>query len=171
MRAIAAVLALLMTAPAASAAWFAHLDSAGKLMIVGVSQDPDGVSSALTLTCADQKFTIDVTTRNVGKPEDLPSYEGAKIILGYKTRDGEQQKLGLDGKPVILPGDVLAIQSTLTVDQTQAVYQSIGGGYRLDVELVQPELQTDIGVKKFYAEGFTVALMAIHDHCQGMEAD
>lgn len=54
--AVATLVAFMMFATSGSAAWFARLDSGDRLAITGIATDKDGVSSTVTLTCADGRF-------------------------------------------------------------------------------------------------------------------
>ncbi|MEH0293039.1 hypothetical protein V6R98_14510 [Agrobacterium sp. CCNWLW71] len=71
----------------------------------------------------------------------------------------------MDGTPQVFVGGILGIVSTLTAEQSQAIYQSISRGYRLDVELIHPELIHDIGLKKVFSENYVQAFMGIREHC------
>ncbi|WP_245440070.1 hypothetical protein [Mesorhizobium sp. Z1-4] len=152
----------------AHAEWFAHLDSADRLIITGVATNNDGLLSALMLTCVGGRLVAEISTQHNADSDDLPFYTGTKVVLGYKTREGAPRKMGLDGTPVVLPGGILGIVVALSDEQSEAIYTSIGRGNRLDVELVHPELIYDVGVKKVYSGGFTTAFLAMHDHCSGL---
>jgi primosomal replication protein N len=165
-RMILGAVATIILSGQTNAAWFARLDSASNLVVTGFATDSGGLSSMVTLTCKAAKFGIEISTNmNAGK-EDLPLYAGNKIVLSYKTEDGEVRKLGVEGTPTQVGGG-LSFRSSLSSEQSQAIYRSIGKGYRLDVELVHPELATESGVKQVFSEGFVRALLAIQEHCGG----
>lgn len=162
-------IATAMTATPSWAAWFARLDSANKLVVTGIATDKDGVASTVTLTCDAGRFGLEVLTRFNAQDDDLPIYTGTKIVLAYKTKEGEVRKMGVEGTPKVFVGDVLGIVAALSVEQSQAVYRSIARGYRLDVELIHPELIHDVGLKQVFSEGFVQALLGISEHCEGFK--
>lgn len=137
---IAAAFVSILSGAPANAAWFARLDSAGKLVVTGIAKDADDVSSTVTLICHKDKFSLEILTRNSAEQDDLPIFVGTKVALSYKIKGGEVRKMGLEGTPQVFVGGILGIVSTLTAEQSQAIYQSISRGYRLDVELIHPEL-------------------------------
>lgn len=167
-RMILAAVATMMLSEQTHAAWFARLDSASKLVVTGFATDSDGLSSTVTLTCNAAKFGIEISTNMNAGQEDLPLYAGTKIVLSYKTKDGEARKLGIEGTPIQVGGG-LGLVGSLSGEQSQAIYKSIGKGYRLDVELIHPELMNDARVKQVFSEGFVRALLAIHEHCEGFQ--
>jgi hypothetical protein len=158
-------------ATSANAEWFARLDSGNKLIVTGVATDDNGVLSAITLTCDSNRLKAEVLTLQNASMDDLPTYKGVKVILGYKTRQGDKLRMGLDGEPVPLLGNALGIVSTLTEEQSQALYTSISRGNRLDMELVHPDLDPDVttNAKKVYSGGFPQAGQAMREHCAGFE--
>ncbi|MBB2713323.1 hypothetical protein N2597_11295 [Rhizobium sophoriradicis] len=135
---------------------------------MGVAINPDETTTATYLTCNGSLLTFEVLTVNSAKPNELADYQGAKIVLGYKTREGDQRKVALDGKPIVSAGDALSIRASMTAEQSAAIATSIGRGSRLDVEIVHPELSTDMGVKKVFSGGFTTALLAMAAECPGL---
>jgi hypothetical protein len=162
---LTAALILAVIATDSSAAWFARVDSGGKLVITGVAVNPDETNTAVFLTCSGETFDIEVLTVLYVKSDELSYFKGTKVILGYKTKTGDERKMGLDGEPGVSAGGALSIRATLTSEQSSAINDSIGRGRRLDVELVHPELTDDKGVKKVLAEGFTTMMLAIAAEC------
>jgi hypothetical protein len=155
----------------ARADWFARLDNSNQLVITGVATEDSGILSTITLTCDKGRFKAEVLTLQNATKEDLPNYEGVKVIFAYKTRQGDKLKMGLDGEPVLLLGNGLGIVSNLTEEQSKALYTSIVRGNRLDMELVHPDLDPDITTtpKKIYSGGFTQFALAMSEHCPGFE--
>lgn len=158
-------------ANSASADWFARLDSNNKLVLTAVATDENGILSAITLTCDSSRLKAEILTLQNATNDELSNYQGVKVILGYKTRQGEKLKMGLDGEPVLMLGNALGIVSTLTEEQSQALYTSISRGNRLDLELVHPDLDTDVtaNAKKVYSGGFPQAGQAMREHCPDFE--
>ncbi|MBO9172239.1 hypothetical protein [Rhizobium sp. L245/93] len=165
---IAVVLCFSMSSETASATWFARIDSGGKLIVTGVATNPDTTNTAVYLTCSGKLLTIEVLTINNAQADDLPTYRGTKIILGYKTRDGDQKKMGLDAEPIVSAGGALSIRATITEEQSAAIYTSVARGTKLDVELVHPELSEDTGIKRVLADGFSTTLSAMAANCPGL---
>lgn len=165
---IAAIIATSSVADA-NADWFARFDSSNRLVVTGVATDDNGVLSPITLTCDGNRLTAEILTLQNATKEDVPTYEGVKVKLGYKAKNGDKQKMGLDSAPVLLPGNALGIVSVLSADQSQAIYTALGRGSRVDLELVHPELDPDITTKKVYAWGSSQALLSMHEHCPGLE--
>ncbi|WP_343226780.1 hypothetical protein [Rhizobium laguerreae] len=165
--AVAAVMTSGLSAlPATShAEWFARTDIGGRLVLTGIAVNPDKTSTATYLICDGALLTLEVLTVNSAKPAELPDYKGTKIVLGYKTREGDQRKVGLDGEPIISAGDALSIRASLTAEQSSAIAASIGRGYRLDVEIIHPELSADRGVKIVSSGASITALQAIAAGC------
>ncbi|MDK4728765.1 hypothetical protein [Rhizobium phaseoli] len=163
----AAILAAVTTP--ASADWFARTDSGGELVMTGLAVNPDATNTAVYLTCKGNLLNFEVLTVNSAKADDLPDYSGTKIVLGYKTREGDQRKLGLDGKPIVSAGNALSIEANLSAEQSAAIATSVARGNRLDVEVVHPELSADKGVKKVFSGAFTTALRAMFDGCPGLK--
>ncbi|EJC75757.1 hypothetical protein Rleg10DRAFT_5602 [Rhizobium leguminosarum bv. trifolii WSM2012] len=168
-RIVIAAIILAGIATNASAAWFARVDSGGKLVITGVAVNPDETNTAVYLTCRGETFDIEVLTVFNAKSYELSYFKGTKVILGYKTKTGDEKKMGLDGEPVVSAGGALSIRATLTGEQSSAINDSIGRGYRLDVELVHPELTDDTGVKKVLTEGFATMTLAIAAECPAIK--
>ncbi|MGO6853884.1 hypothetical protein ACCS68_26220 [Rhizobium beringeri] len=166
---IAAITVTCMMTTSASADWFARTDSGGKLILTGVVVNPDDTTTAVYLTCSDNVLNFEVLTVNNAKASELPEYKGTKIVLGYKTREGEHRKLGLDGEPIVSAGDALSIKANLAPDQSAAIATSVARGNRLDVEIVHPALSADKGVKKVFSGGFTTALRAMLVGCPGLK--
>ncbi|NTG00806.1 hypothetical protein G6L33_11210 [Agrobacterium rhizogenes] len=166
---LAALISSCLFSSEASATWFARTDSGGKLLVTGVAENPDQSVASVYLTCEGSIVSVEVLTEMNAPAVDIADYNGTKIVLGYKTKDGEAKKMGLNGEPVLSAGDGVAIRAKLTAEQSSALYNSIGRGRRLDVELIHPELTDDTGVKKVMADGFTSALMAMSKACPGLE--
>ncbi|MBY3441605.1 hypothetical protein HFN83_02885 [Rhizobium laguerreae] len=166
---IAAVTITGMMTTSASADWFARTDSGGKLILTGVAVNPDDTTTAVYLTCSNSLLNFEVLTVNNAQAGELPDYAGTKIVLGYKTREGDQRKLGLDGEPIVSAGNALSIKARLNADQSAAIATSVARGNRLDVEIVHPELSADKGVKKVFSGGFTTALHAMVVGCPGLK--
>ncbi|MBY3123480.1 hypothetical protein [Rhizobium laguerreae] len=166
---VAFFVAIFLSATSVSAAWFARLDSGGRLVVTGVAVNPDETNTAVYLTCSGETFDIEVLTVFNAKSDELSYFKGTKVILGYKTKTGDEKKMGLDGEPVVSAGGALSIRANLTSEQSSAINDSIGRGRRLDVELVHPELTDDKGVKKVLAEGFTTMTLAIAAECPSIK--
>ena len=170
MRALCALIVLAsVIATSAYADWFTRLDSAGRLVVTGIAVDENRLLSAVTLSCSDGELYAEITTTHNAREDDRQYYFGTKVIFTYKTRDGEIRKLGLDGTPLIQPGNVLAITAKLTNEQSRAIYTSIGVGNRLDVELIHPNLIYETGVKTVYSSGFPQALQGMYHYCPGLD--
>lgn len=92
-----------------------------------------------------------------------------KIAISYKRKGGELRKVGLEASPRLSAGGGLVIAGELSPEQSRSVYDSIARGYRLDVELLHPELIHDIGVKKIFNENFVQAALSIRDNCSGFK--
>ncbi|CAN7261362.1 hypothetical protein LJR098_001090 [Rhizobium sp. LjRoot98] len=165
--ALAATIIATLISSEASAAWFARLDSAGKLVVTGVATNPDATSTAIYLTCNGNRLDIEVLTVMNAKPDELTYFKGTKMLLGYKIK-GDQKELGVDAEPVVSAGGALSIRADLTPEQSGAIADSIGRGYRLDVAVVHPELGDDKGFKAVMSEGFTTATLALAEHCPGL---
>jgi hypothetical protein len=168
--AVATLVAFMMFATSGSAAWFARLDSGDRLAITGIATDKDGVSSTVTLTCADGWFAVEVLTRSNAQLVDLSSYSGTKVAISYKVRGGEVKKMQVEGVPKLVAGGILGIVSDLSVEQSRAVFASIARGYPLDIEIAHPDLIYDVGRKHIAAENFSQATIATSDHCQGLKS-
>lgn len=164
----AALILAVMTAEA-SAAWFARLDSGGKLIITGVAVNPDQTNTAVYLTCTGSRFNIEVLTVFNAKADELSYFKGTKVYLGYKTKTGDKKKMVLNGEPVVSAGGALSIRADLDDEESSAIYNSIGRGNRLDVELAHAELTDDKGVKMVFAEGFSTTTLAISAECPGVK--
>ncbi|MBA1343962.1 MULTISPECIES: hypothetical protein [Rhizobium] len=168
-RVLSIILGLLTTASQAEAEWFPRLDDNGKLVVSGVAVDPDGVTNGLFLTCEDDTLTFTVLTFFTSSADDLKTYSGTKVTFASRTKEGDPVKIGTDGTPVLLPANILAIQTKLSAEQSSLVYHFIGRGQRIDIELVHPDLASDRGVKKVFALGTNTALLAIHEACPGIK--
>lgn len=166
---VAAIAIATSLASSADANWFARLDSAGRLIVSGIATDDNSIMSPITLTCADGRLTAEVLTQLNTTKEELPTYAAAKIILGYKTANGDKTKMGLDAEPVLVTGNALGLVSKLSVEQSQAIYTAISHGTRIDLELVHPQFDYDLTPKKIYAAGSTQAYRAMNEHCPALE--
>ncbi len=153
---------------AAYASWFARSDGAGKLVLTGVAINPDETNAVMYLTCEGDRLDIEAVTAFSAKQSELESYQGAKIILGYKTKDGERRRLGLDGEPRVLPGHTLSLVAHMSTDQSSKIASAIARGDRLDFELVHPELGSDLGVKKVFNDTL-VSSFALREQCPGVK--
>lgn len=163
------VITIAVTPTAALPNWFARTDSGGKLILTGVAVNPDETLTAVYLTCSENLLNFEVLTVNSANADELPDYAGTKIVLGYKTREGDPRKLGLDGEPIVSAGNALSIETRLDADQSTAIATSVARGNRLDVEIVHPELSADKGVKKVFSGGFTTVLHAMVVGCAGLK--
>ena len=164
-----AIATSLASTSSAEASWFARLDSAGRLIVTGIATDENSILSPITLTCADGRLTAEILTQLNTTKDELPTYSGAKIILGYKTANADKTKMGLDAEPVLLIGNALGLVSKLSAEQSQAIYTAISRGTRIDLELVHPQFDYDLTPKKIYAGGSTQAFSAMNEHCSAFE--
>lgn len=132
---------------------------------MGVAKGQDNMLSVVNLTCEGNQISLSASTRQSGQKEDLEYFEGAKIILGYKSQEGFERKMGVDAKVDILAGNAFWVFATLSPDETAIIHKSISQGNRLDVQLVHSELLYDTDVKRVNWWGFNTALLAMHDLC------
>ncbi len=152
----------------AHAGWFARLDSAGKLILTGVGDNPDETQTVVYLTCEGDRLDLEAVIAFSAKQSELESYQGAKVILGYKSKDGERKRLGLDAVPRVLPGHTLSLIAHMSSDQSSKIASNIVRGDRLDFELVHPELGSDLGVKKVFNDTL-VSSFALREQCPGVK--
>lgn len=150
------------------AAWYPRLDSGGKLIVTGVAINPDKTTTAIYLTCSAERLKLEVLTAFNGEADDLVSFAGTKIILGFKNELGESKKMGLEGVPVVSAGGLLSVDAELTSEQSRMLAKSIARGYRLDVELVHTALVSDRGAKAIMSDGYTGALLAMAENCPAL---
>jgi hypothetical protein len=167
--AVGTFIAFMIFSASSHAAWFVRLDSANRLVVTGIATDNEGVSSTVTLTCTEGPFAVEILTRSNVQKDDLPSYSGTQVTIAYQVKGGEVKKLQLTGVPVVVAGGVLGIVSDLSMEQSKAVFTSIGRGYPLELEIMHPELLHDVGKKLITKENFPQAQIAISDHCQGFQ--
>lgn len=137
---------------------------------MGVAKGQDDLLSAVNLTCDGDRLSLSISTQHLGQKENLHYYEGTKVILGYKTKEGFERKMGVEGTVAIPAGMGLWVSTTLSPDESKAIHKSIALGNRLDVQLVHPELMYDTDVKKVYSLGFTTALLAMHELCPELKS-
>lgn len=164
-RLLFALLGISLSAVAAHADWFARLDSDGRLVATAIAVDPNGVMNGIFVTCEGSSLVFTITTMLTSVPDELANFAGAKVTFASHTEGGDPIKFGSDGKPVLLVGDVLAIQTSLSPSQSTLIYQFLSRLQRIDVELVQPELTDDQGAKKIYSLGSMTIFGAMARYC------
>lgn len=159
----------LMHSPA-EAVWFTRADESGQLVITGVAEAADSNFQAVYVTCMRGQLTFTISTSLVTTDGDVRDYQDPKVIFTYKNRSGEKISVGADGKPTALPGNLLAIEASLTHDISMPLWASIIRGDELDIRLVHPELSLDVAEKKIYGLGSFEVNTAATKFCPEMKS-
>jgi hypothetical protein len=162
-------LALAAIPVASHAEWFARGDSDGKLVLTGIAVDPQG-TNAVYLTCENGGlFEFTTLTWNQGTTSDLAEYLDTKVTFGYRDKDLHPQNFSVTGIPVLLPWNVIAIQTKLTPEQSRMIAKPIFRGEKISITLLHANLQLEREPKVINGGVGLNPTIALSDACPGVK--
>lgn len=162
-----ATVAGMLSASTSQAAWFTRLDDNGSLVATAVGLDDEGDVSGLYLTCQQALFSVTVLTSTTPTdPKNLENYSDAKVIFGVRTEALQATRFGTDGKAVLVPGNLVAVRTLLSPEQSKLLREWISKGLVMEIDIVQPLLVIGTGVRRVAPDGYLQLKSAFEEHCR-----